>query len=57
MFSTALNYEGYNYDIYHPINLLILQLESHVSQLLGAKKQIISISPGSNFIASRIGKS
>jgi hypothetical protein len=39
LFSTALNEEGYSYDIYSPINLQTLQLESHGSQLSGAKNR------------------
>jgi hypothetical protein len=39
LFSTALNQEGYGYGNYNLINLQFLQLESHGSQLSGAKNR------------------
>jgi hypothetical protein len=38
-FFNRLNEEGYGYGIYNPINLQFLLLESHGSQLSGAKNR------------------
>jgi hypothetical protein len=52
-----LNDENFSYGINIPINLQILQLESHGSQLSVAKKQNISISSETNFIVRGFRKS
>jgi hypothetical protein len=52
-----LNEEGYSYAIISPINLQILLLEGHRSQLPGGKKSKHFYLSGSNFIAKGIQKS
>jgi hypothetical protein len=57
LFSAILNEKDYGYDIYEPINLLILKGESHGSQLQGQKNRTFLSHPDQRGIWKSCDKS